>query len=152
MFVRVNVLAKPAHTHHQFHFHTLEILTQQHVGHFLTKKQVTLQQLLMAYRNGQCDATQPLLFGKEIASGMPNASIASIVKNAHNINSPQCLSNLGISSDTQSRQSYSNPCFECSSLHYDNMCNACILVLIMLLCNINNDVIGDNVILGRIAA
>ena len=25
------------------------------------QKQVTLQQLLMAYRNGQCDATQPLL-------------------------------------------------------------------------------------------
>ena len=73
---------------------------------FSPKTQEILQQHLIAYRDEQYDSTQPLLFGKEIASGIPNTVINSIVKNAHEIDSPQCITNLGVSSNTQSHQIY----------------------------------------------
>lgn len=67
-------------------------------------QQSTLHKLLTVYRDGQCGTTQPLLFGKKIASGVPNSIISSVVKNAHVIHSPQDIADLGISSPVQCRQ------------------------------------------------
>ena len=70
------------------------------------QQQNTLQQLLLVYRDGQCKGSDKLLFGKEIASGIPNSIISALVKNAHVISSPQCIADAGVSSPVQCHQMY----------------------------------------------
>ena len=64
----------------------------------------TLFKLLTVYRDGQCGDNPSLLFGKEIASGLPTSLLLSIVKNVHIINSPVDITDLGVTNLVQSRQ------------------------------------------------
>ena len=60
----------------------------------------------MVYRDDQCGTEQVFLFGKEIASGIPDSVISKIVENSHTISNPSDVYRLGVLSNTQARQVY----------------------------------------------
>lgn len=69
-------------------------------------KQHTLRHLLTVYREGQCRGNHILLFGEQVASGIPTTVISDIVKNAHTVSDPKYIADLGITNATQCRQMY----------------------------------------------